>query len=78
MKSLTEHASFGIAQASLVKSDEELAERVAFVHERMKADAIAEQFIEGREIYVGVLGNDRLTALPPRELVFENTPTARR
>jgi D-alanine-D-alanine ligase len=44
---------------------------VAFVHRRIATDAIAEQFIEGREIYVGVIGNDRLTALPPRELVFE-------
>jgi D-alanine-D-alanine ligase len=71
VKSLTEHASLGISQASLVSDDEELAERVAFVHRRIATDALAEQFIEGREIYVGVIGNDRLTALPPRELVFE-------
>ena len=57
-----------------VKSDEELTDRVAFVHRRLGSDAIAEQFIQGREIYVGVIGNDRLTALPPRELVFENAP----
>jgi D-alanine-D-alanine ligase len=74
VKSLTEHASLGISQASLVNTDEELAERVAFVHRRLNTDAIAEQFIEGREIYVGVIGNDRLTALPPRELVFEHAP----
>lgn len=72
VKSLTEHASLGISQASLVNSDEELTERVAFVHRRIATDAIAEQFIEGREIYVGVLGAERLTALPPRELVVEN------
>src|SRR5688500_7153444 len=72
VKSLTDHASLGISQASLVKDDAELAERVAFVHRRLGSDAIAEQFIEGREIYVGVLGNDRLTAFPPRELVFDN------
>jgi D-alanine-D-alanine ligase len=71
VKSLTEHASLGISQASLVNTEDELAERVAFVHRRIATDAIAEQFVEGREIYVGVLGNDRLTALPPRELVFE-------
>jgi len=74
VKSLTDHASLGISQASLVKSDEELTDRVAFVHRRLGSDAIAEQFIQGREIYVGVIGNDRLTALPPRELVFENAP----
>jgi len=74
VKSLLEHASYGIAQASLVEDDEKLAERVAFVHESVGTDAIAERFIEGREIYVGILGNERLVALPPLELVFENMP----
>ncbi|HJU73184.1 MAG TPA: hypothetical protein VJ717_05520, partial [Gemmatimonadaceae bacterium] len=72
VKSLTEHASLGISKASIVSTDEELAERVAFVHRRVETPALAEQFIAGREIYVGVLGNDRLTALPVRELVFKN------
>lgn len=74
VKSLTEHGSLGISQASIVDSDEKLAERVAFVHERLRTDAIAEQFIEGREYYVSILGNDRLLALPVWELVFENMP----
>ncbi len=74
VKSLMEHASYGIAQASLVEDDERLAERVAFVHDSVGTDAIAERFIEGREIYVAVLGNDRLVALPPVELVFEKMP----
>jgi D-alanine-D-alanine ligase len=74
VKSLMEHASYGISQASKVEDDERLAERVTFVHESIGTDAIAERFIEGREIYVGVLGNDRLVALPPLELVFENMP----
>ena len=71
VKSLTEHASLGISQASLVNDDDELAERVAFVHRRVGTDALAERFIVGREIYVGILGNDRLTAMSARELVFE-------
>jgi D-alanine-D-alanine ligase len=74
VKSLTEHASLGISQASVVDSDEKLAERVTFVHERLHTDAIAEQFIEGGEYYVSVIGNDRLLALPVWELVFENMP----
>jgi len=74
VKSLMEHASFGIAQASVVDDDDKLAERVDFIHDNVGTDAIAERFIEGREIYVGVLGNDRLVALPPIELVFENMP----
>jgi D-alanine-D-alanine ligase len=72
VKSLTEHASLGISKASIVYDDAELTERVKFVHRRIKTDAIAEQFIEGREVYVSVLGNDRLTALPARELVIES------
>jgi D-alanine-D-alanine ligase len=74
VKSLTEHASLGIAQASIVDSDEKLEERVAFVHDRLRTDAIAEEYIEGKEYYVSVLGNDRLQALPVWELSFENMP----
>lgn len=71
VKSLIEHSSLGISQASIVDSDEKLAERVRFVHERIGTDAIAEQFIEGRELYVSVLGNDRLRAFTPWELIAE-------
>jgi D-alanine-D-alanine ligase len=70
VKSLIEDASMGIAQASVVESDEALAERVAFIHERIGTAAIAEQYIEGRELYVGVLGNDRRRVLPIWELQF--------
>jgi D-alanine-D-alanine ligase len=70
VKSLSEDASLGISQASLVDSDEKLAERVTFIHERVGTAAIAEQYIEGRELYVGVLGNDRLRVLPIWELEF--------
>jgi len=70
VKSLSEDASYGIAQASVVDSDEKLAERVTFIHERIGTAAIAEQYIEGRELYVGVLGNDRLRVLPTWELEF--------
>ncbi len=71
VKSLIEHSSLGISQASVVDSDEKLSERVRFVHERIKTDAIAEQFIVGRELYVSVLGNDRLRAFTPWELKVE-------
>jgi D-alanine-D-alanine ligase len=74
VKSVIEDASTGISQASVVYSDDELADRVRFIHERVGTAAIAEQFIEGREIYVGVLGNERLRALPIWELDFEDLP----
>jgi D-alanine-D-alanine ligase len=68
VKSLTEEGSVGISQASVVYDDDKLAERVAFVHDRLGTDAIAEQYIDGRELYVGVLGNERLATLPIWEL----------
>jgi D-alanine-D-alanine ligase len=78
VKSLNEDASYGISQASVVDSDEKLAERVTFIHERIGTAAIAEQYIEGREIYVGVLGNDRLRVLPIWELEFGSLPQGAR
>jgi D-alanine-D-alanine ligase len=70
VKSLSEDASLGIAQKSIVDSDERLAERVAFIHEKIGTAAIAEQYIDGRELYVGVLGNERLRVFPVWELEF--------
>ncbi|HYM26445.1 MAG TPA: ATP-grasp domain-containing protein [Vicinamibacterales bacterium] len=74
VKSLTQEASIGISQASVVDSDEKLKERVAFIHESVGTAAIVEQYIEGRELYVGILGNQALQALPVWELFFTNMP----
>jgi D-alanine-D-alanine ligase len=74
VKSVNEEASLGISQASVVTTDEKLVERVTFMHETFGVDAIAEEFIEGRELYVGVLGNQRLQTLPVWELPFDKLP----
>lgn len=74
VKSVIEDASLGIAQASIVHDDAALADRVQFVHKHTDSDAIAEQYIDGRELYVGVLGNDRLQVFPPWEMLFEKMP----
>jgi D-alanine-D-alanine ligase len=74
VKSLYEEASLGISQASLVTSDEKLIERVQFMHDTFGVDVIAEQYIEGRELYVGVVGNRRLHAFPVWELILDNLP----
>ncbi len=74
VKSVVEDASLGISQASIVANDESLAERVAFVHEHTTSDAMAEQFIAGRELYVGVMGNHRLQTFPPWEMLFTKMP----
>lgn len=74
VKSVVEDASFGISQASIVHNDEQLAERVAFIHKSTNGSAIAEQYIEGRELYAGVLGNNRLTTFPAWEMSFSKMP----
>lgn len=74
VKSQFEEASLGISEASVVSSDDKLAERVAFMHEKIGTDAIVEQYIKGREVYCGVLGNDRLRVLPVWELTFDDLP----
>jgi D-alanine-D-alanine ligase len=78
VKSATLDASAGISQASVVEDDDKLAERVRFVHDNLGTDALVETYVEGRELYVGVLGNDRLRVLPVWELHFENVSEERR
>jgi D-alanine-D-alanine ligase len=74
VKSTVEDASLGIAQASVVEDADKLKERIEFVHEQVGSDALVEEYVEGRELYVGVLGNDRLTRLPVWEMVFGSLP----
>jgi len=74
IKPLKEEASYGIAQASFVENDDQFRERVQFIHEKYDNDAIAEEYIEGRELYVSVIGNQRLQVFPIRELVFKQVP----
>ena len=78
VKSLTQEASIGISQASVVDSDEKLKERVQFIHESIGTSAIVEQYIDGRELYVGILGNHTLQAMPVWELFFTNMPDGSR
>ncbi len=71
VKSLVEEASLGISRQSVVDDDSSLEERVTFIHEKVDTEAIVEQYVHGREIYVGVIGNQRLTVFPPWELSIE-------
>ena len=74
VKPLKEEASYGISQASFVETDEQFRERVAFIHEKHDSDVIAEEYIAGRELYVSLMGNLRLTVFPIREFVFGEVP----
>ena len=79
VKPAREEASYGISLKSVVRNEEELVDRVCFVHERFEQEALVEEFIDGREVYVGVIGNERLQCLPPREMTFgKNVPVESR
>jgi D-alanine-D-alanine ligase len=74
VKSVTEEASLGISQASIVQDDEKLKERVAFIHSSVGTGALIERYVEGREFYVGLIGNGHLHAFPVWELIMDNLP----
>ena len=74
VKSLSDEGSVGIAHASIVRDDDKLQERVDFIHRQNGTPAMAEEYIEGREIYVGVIGNQKLQAYTPWELLMTNLP----
>jgi D-alanine-D-alanine ligase len=74
VKSLTQEASIGISRASVVDDDARLVERVRFIHESIGTDAIVERFVDGREMYVGIVGNQRLEVFPVWELRWDKLP----
>jgi D-alanine-D-alanine ligase len=75
VKPAREDASTGIWLKSVVKTPRELAARVAEVHARYRQPVLVEEFIDGRELYVSLVGNgDALTALPMHEVDFSAMP----
>jgi len=70
VKPLLEDASIGIAQASVVEEDASLSQRVEFIHEKYHQAAIVEELVDGREVYVGLIGNDAVEVLPLTEMTF--------
>ncbi len=74
VKSLFFEASNGISQASVVENEDQLVRRVQFVHDSVGTAAIVEQFIDGRELYVGAIGNQRLDVFPVWEMSFADVP----
>jgi D-alanine-D-alanine ligase len=74
VKSVSEEASLGISQASIVEDDDKLSERVAFIHNSVGSGALIERYIEGREFYVGIIGNGQLQVLPVWELIMDKLP----
>jgi D-alanine-D-alanine ligase len=74
IKPAEDEASYGISQDSFVEDDSAFEERIRFIHERMNQPALAEEYIDGREIYVSLLGNESLRVFPFREVIFTEIP----
>ncbi len=74
VKPLTQEASIGISQASVVEDEAKLRERVQFIHDSIATDAIVEEYVDGRELYCGVIGNERMQVLPVWEMTFAKMP----
>ncbi len=74
VKPAREDGSIGIEAASVVHSVKELMQRIDCIHETFDSPALVEEYIEGREIYIGVLGNRNPEALPPVELDLSRLP----
>ncbi len=74
VKPASEDASKGIDALSVVNSVKELLERISYVNEEFDSPVLIEEYIEGREIYAAILGNDRAEALPLVELDLSQLP----
>jgi D-alanine-D-alanine ligase len=74
VKSLYEEGSYGISQASIVRTDDKCLERIQYLHEKLRTPVIVEEFVEGRELYLSIIGNQRVEVLPILELEFGNLP----
>jgi D-alanine-D-alanine ligase len=74
VKPLNEDASIGIDSNAVVQNVKDLMERISYIHTELKGPALIEEYIEGREIYVGVLGNESPEALPIIEWDFSKVP----
>jgi D-alanine-D-alanine ligase and related ATP-grasp enzymes len=74
VKPTSEDGSIGIDQGAVVGSIKELMERIDYLYREFDSPALVEEYIEGREIYVGVIGNEKAEALPPVELDLSKLP----
>src|ERR1017187_4555876 len=70
-----EDGSIGIDAGSVVKNVKEMMERVEYIQDEFDSPALIEEYIEGREIYAGILGNyERAQVLPLIELDLSRLP----
>jgi len=72
VKPLRLEASEGISACSIVQNEKDALERASYVHKKYHVDVIFEEYIEGRELYVGIIGNHKPRVFPPQELKFKS------
>jgi D-alanine-D-alanine ligase len=77
LKPPQEDASLGITQKSIVNDVQELLQTISSLQGEYQGPVLAEEFIDGREFYVGILGNSDAQALPVMELDFSGYPEGR-
>jgi D-alanine-D-alanine ligase len=77
VKPAREDGSIGIEFSSVVSSIRELMERIDWLHANFDSPVLIEEYVEGREMYVGVIGNDNPVALPVIELDLSKLPEGR-
>ena len=74
VKPISEDGSLGIDKDSVVTSVKDLMQRISYVQEEFDSPSLIEEYIEGREIYAGILGNQRPEVLPMIELDLSRLP----
>jgi D-alanine-D-alanine ligase len=74
IKPVSEDGSIGIDSGSVVESVKDLMERIHYIHEEFDSPALIEEYIEGREIYAAILGNENPEVLPLIELDLSKLP----
>src|SRR5215208_2174667 len=74
VKPAREDGSIGIEFSAVVNSIRELMERIDWLHANFDSPVLIEEYVEGREMYVGVIGNEKPEALPVIELDLSKLP----
>jgi D-alanine-D-alanine ligase len=74
VKPAAQESSDGIVKASFARNESDALDRVRFIHDNLHGDALIEEYVDGRELYISLMGNSKLTVFPPRELFFDDVP----
>ncbi len=74
VKPADQESSEGIVKASFARNESDALERARFIHQSLNGDALIEEYVDGRELYVSLMGTNKVTVFPARELFFGDIP----